>query len=848
MHALHQYLDKRLLELLNECRVVVFYDPRREFGPFVTVELQETGLGPGGLRWVDIAGAESLLATYEGSFFGLRTQVEPIVAQDRPALLLLYLPGVSRDPTGSVLMELEKAGATYEPRLKQVARQVLLRQGFDDGQIDEMLRPPNLSYDDIVSYLRQSEEAEAPSVLRTIYDGAHGDELLVKWLVDDGRDDMIAEKEATYDLLGMLEHRLGLLLPAEVTPDEARQRALRYILVNEFRSDFAGEAPGVMSMIPSPTTKELRARLHSVAQSLREQYAERYVAIADRVESELLLDTLDLDPTQLGSTDTFRFEERRLLAHVDELVAVHGYHEALSVVEARAQSFWVARDIRRRSQWEVCRLMAELGQRIDAARPQLEKLGPDAMRWVQAYADDGSGWCHIDALHRRLEHWVTSMDEEPQAQQGLDKVRRLYDDLLRQMAEGFSAAFRACGWTVPGILHQTSVYPEAVDAPGGPAAYFLVDALRYEMGVELAKQLEGAEELSIRPAIAALPTITTVGMAALLPAASASFSVIDHKGKVAAQIEGSAMPGFSERSRFWRSRVPSLVDLTLSRLFGLSAGALAGRIRDASLVLVRSPEIDSIGETDSDLLVRQAMDTVIGNLARAVRKLAEAGIERFVIAADHGYQLGLRKDEAMKVDHPGGRELAVHRRCWLGYGGATPPGAVRVTGVELGYDTELDFVYPSGLGVFRASGGLGFHHGGISLQELVIPVLTFRIPSPAPKECGAGQLSLSGVPAAITNRTFGVRVVLAPALFSSEPVPVRVILLAQGEQVGHAGMAIGAEFDRESGVVHLTPGVEANLGLVLIRDDCEALSVVALDPATDAVLSQSDDIPVRLGL
>ena len=35
---------------------------------------------------------------------------------------------------------------------------------------------------------------------------------------------------------------------------------------------------------------------------------------------------------------------------------------------------------------------------------------------------------------------------------------------------------------------------------------------------------------------------------------------------------------------------------------------------------------------------------------------------------------------------------------------------------------------------------------------------------------------------------------------------------------------------------------------MLTRDDCKSLRVVALDPATDAVLDQSDEIPVKLGI
>ena len=85
------------------------------------------------------------------------------------------------------------------------------------------------------------------------------------------------------------------------------------------------------------------------------------------------------------------------------------------------------------------------------------------------------------------------------------------------MTSGFVEALRGGGWAVPGVLHQTRVYRECVEPMPGRVAYFLVDALRFEMGRELADQLQGALELSVRPAVAALPTITPVGMAALLP-------------------------------------------------------------------------------------------------------------------------------------------------------------------------------------------------------------------------------------------------------------------------------------------------------------------------------------------
>ena len=48
---------------------------------------------------------------------------------------------------------------------------------------------------------------------------------------------------------------------------------------------------------------------------------------------------------------------------------------------------------------------------------------------------------------------------------------------------------------------------------------------------------------------------------------------------------------------------------------------------------------------------------------------------------------------------------------------------MRISGSQLGYDTDLDFVFPVGDSVFKAGDDLSDYHGGLSLQELVVRVV-----------------------------------------------------------------------------------------------------------------------------
>ena len=120
MHPLHDYVVKQLADKLKDRRVVVWYDERGEFRPFV----DEVRGGPRSTSEpvpLAIAGTKASLAEYAGSLFELRAVVEPLVSGDKPETVVIYVPGLAHDSKASVLMELEKAGTTWEPQLKQLA-------------------------------------------------------------------------------------------------------------------------------------------------------------------------------------------------------------------------------------------------------------------------------------------------------------------------------------------------------------------------------------------------------------------------------------------------------------------------------------------------------------------------------------------------------------------------------------------------------------------------------------------------------------------------------------------------------------------------------------------------------
>jgi hypothetical protein len=853
MLSLHDYIAERLAEKVAERRVVVWYDESAEFAPFV----EELRGGPrtAAVAPVQLGGQQVWLAEYAGSMFEVRFAVEPHIKGDTPDQTVIYLPGQKRDEDAWPLMELDLAGTKWLPMLRLLARNLLARR-LTTAAVDAMLvADRKLAYPDLARIIAAGDEGSAaPSVLRSIFAGSGraDDAMMLSWLADGARDEEIAGKDALPELREIVQRSIGLGLPADADVAKLRAITTRYLLANEFRLGLSCPAPAAFDGVPVPAPSDAAESVARLAAQLRLRYPKAYPALADQVERELGLADTPIPPEALGSTDTFRCSGGALLAHCSDLVAWGAFDEALAFLSRHDGGFWLSVDVERQAAWEAVRRMAELGQLATKVRAEVESADRDPNTWVRRYTA-ADGWHRLDRAQRRLEAWLAQLDELPE--RPLRVVRHAYDDACHHMAVGFTRALTDSGWAVAGIPSQTRTFADAVAPQPKPVAYFLVDAMRYEMGLELATRLPAGAEQAVRPALAVLPTITPIGMAALAPSAAVSFSLATSRDgqRLGAEIDGTFLPGLPERKKFAAARVPGLVDLDLNELLSLPGSRLAKKIDGAQVVVVRSQEIDHAGEAGFTYQARQVMDTVIDNLARAIRRLAAAGVGNAVVTADHGHLFfGSDRDESMRIDAPGGDTVDLHRRCWVGRGGSNPPGTVRVSAAALGYASDLDLVFPAGAGVFRAGGDLAFHHGGPSLQELVIPVVTVRTATGRPAGASPDRIAVGSIPDEITNRIFTVTMTLGGSQLQllGEGLAVRAVLVADGREVGVVGMVSRASaFDSASERLVLEPGIEDTVAFRLLDDGVAALRIVVQDPATDAELYRSpSDLPVRLGV
>jgi hypothetical protein len=218
------------------------------------------------------------------------------------------------------------------------------------------------------------------------------------------------------------------------------------------------------------------------------------------------------------------------------------------------------------------------------------------------------------------------------------------------------------------------------------------------------------------------------------------------------------------------------------------------------LLLVRSQELDSAGESGMLNAAWSQFNAVLEMLRNLVARLGQAGVHRIVITADHGFvtlSRGLGPDRA--IDPPPGGTGELHRRGWVGKGASTTPSTFRVSLASTGIPSDLDIIVPRGLAVFRAGGSKQFFHGGLSPQELLIPVIVVDTePAPAPKEL---QVDVTIAGGRITTGAFAASVGFTGNLFTTE-ITVRV--LAQGPGKGAVARVVSGDgFDPTTGAVTL---------------------------------------------
>ena len=531
---------------------------------------------------------------------------------------------------------------------------------------------------------------------------------------------------------------------------------------------------------------------------------------------------------------------------------------------SRQSRFWSEVTPTIQAHWALLAAVAQVLLEADRVAKALKDAPKTVAGLVHAYAEGESPWCLLDTHHRHLEsRWYNFDLDAGDPHPGLDKLilkaEQRYTEIGSQLAMAFVKQFSKAKHPIPGMLRQVQVFETHVKPHLGTVktAYVWVDALRFEMARELADVLKSDFDLTLHPALAMIPTITEIGMASLLPSADEGVKVVSlGGGKLGLEVAGTVLKDRKDRIAFLKFHAGvSVYDAKLDDLLPKPSKKVRDGIQGADLILVTSQEIDELCEADNITQARRQMDGVLNDLRRGFRVLADLGVKQFILAADHGHLFGEVVGDDMKIEAPGGDTADLHRRVWVGVGGTSEPSYLRTSLKALGVESDLDLATPWTLACFKSKGGArAYFHGGLSPQELIIPVVVMT--STAAKLSGPPtgiQWTLTAGSKKLSTRFFSVQVSgQSSGLFTVEPPKVRVEIRAKGKCVS-VPISASYGFEQATGDVQLrasaTDARQIEPDTVTLMVEVEEIgqktvSISLLDAISGAELAGMDKIEV----
>lgn len=278
------------------------------------------------------------------------------------------------------------------------------------------------------------------------------------------------------------------------------------------------------------------------------------------------------------------------------------------------------------------------------------------------------------------------------------------------------------------VPRQEEFYSSKVYKNDNRIFVIISDALRYEVAASLSEQLKREMQckVSLNSCQALFPTATKFGMAALLPHRKLD-AVLRPNGTLAILADGQSTDA-GYREKVLKAANSNSTALKYDDIIGMKRAERSALVKGMDVVYIYHDKIDEASHT-SDSAVFPACDDAITEIKNLIRIIVnEFGGTNVIVTADHGFLYTyspLTEDAKVDKTTPGDMDVEIDRRYLITKKGAKPDYLLPVS--FMSGNTEFDAFAPrENVRIKKKGGGLNYVHGGISLQEMVVPVLEFQ--------------------------------------------------------------------------------------------------------------------------
>jgi uncharacterized protein (TIGR02687 family) len=360
----------------------------------------------------------------------------------------------------------------------------------------------------------------------------------------------------------------------------------------------------------------------------------------------------------------------------------------------------------------------------------------NAAQAVQRYT---SHWFKLDQLYRKYVYALKVSSQHSLLSSLTAQIENLYiNNYVQPLTNAWQQHVNALSkWQVPDVLPQNRFFNQYVEskylAKNKRVCVIISDAFRYEAGEEMVSRIrqEDRYEANLNHALSSMPSYTQLGMASLLPQ-SKEYPLQLSDSKTGTVFMGDlSTQGTENRDKILKTihgeRASAVQAKDLLEMTQVNSREL---LKENDVLYIYHNRIDHTGDKmQSEGEAFEATEKTFDDLIMLIKKLTNANASNLLITADHGfiYQNSALDDSDYLAKDVDGDILYNDRRFVLGKGLRCGKSLKSFSSEELGLVGEVHAVIPKGIQRLRLSGsGSRFVHGGASLQEVIIPIISIN--------------------------------------------------------------------------------------------------------------------------
>lgn len=255
------------------------------------------------------------------------------------------------------------------------------------------------------------------------------------------------------------------------------------------------------------------------------------------------------------------------------------------------------------------------------------------------------------------------------------------------------------------------------------------DAMRYEVGQELFARMQDDPKCTAKLSVqlSVLPSYTRLGMAALLP-----HKTLEMTDDFQVLADGILCDNLAGRQQVLQSYNPDSVCVQFDDIKNLKVAELRDVLTKRQIIYVYHNQIDARGDkANTEDEVFHACEEAVQEIMDLIHRISVSGnTYHFIVTADHGFIYKRDKlTESDKISGKSAEKAFVNRRFIVSKAALEDDGIDHMSmGRVLGNEDSKVVSYPVSSNIFKVTGGgVNYVHGGSSPQEMLVPVLEFKM-------------------------------------------------------------------------------------------------------------------------